>query len=113
MKNLLLLLGVILLGCGCRSPVGSFEVMSELCLRHYDQHDRWPESPIDLMACQSCENGGEKIDWTNVSDFSIEPVSEDEVRIHYVVREWYGESQVSGVVHRPSVEYRIKQGDKP
>lgn len=93
---------------GCiSSTLDNYSHIDALCQRYYDVHKRWPTLVNDLIEYDR-NNTVNKTDWSGITEFSIEKISENQIKITYTKRRWYGNDSVSFSVYRPIVTIRTK-----
>lgn len=93
---------------GCiSSTLDNYSHIDALCQRYYDDHKRWPTLVNDLIEYDR-NNTVNKTDWSGITEFSIEKISENQIKITYTKRRWYGNDSVSFSVYRPIVTIRTK-----
>ena len=99
---------LIMLISGCiSSTLDNYSQIDALCQRYYDDHKRWPTFVNDLMEYDR-NNTANKTDWSGITEFSVEKISENQIKITYTRRKWYGNENVSFSVYRPIVTIRTE-----
>ena len=97
---------------GCISAtLDNYSNIDSLCQKYYDDQKCWPVLANDLMAYEK-NNRSDKIDWSGITEFSIEKISDNQIRVTYSKSRWYGNDSVTFSVSRPIVKVNIKENNE-
>ena len=108
-KTIFSLLFIFMTGC-ISATLDNYSNIDSLCQKYYDDQKCWPVLANDLMAYEK-NNKSDKINWSGITEFSIEKISDHQIRVTYSRRRWYGNDSVTFSVFRPVVNIKENNAD--